>query len=382
MPRLHELFTATVRDLSSEGAGIVAHPDGQVFFVPGVWPGETGQFRVSGFRKRHGFAELVALQSPHPQRVAAPCRHHGFGGQHCGGCPWQFMAYPAQLAAKEQRVRQVLAPLGLAACVEAMLGSPKILGYRNRTQLKSDGRRLGYMARGSTQLVDVTDCPILSEHNRASLAALRERLPESGWRPRRKGSSTTLDIDEALPVGEASINSRRPFRQANDEQNLYMRSWLTDRLGGLPKDWPVSELFAGSGNFTAVLSALGFDDILAAEGVGEALDSLTGLQLPGVRSLGCDLFAEAGMARVAQAQPDTRLLVLDPPRDGFAQLPRALERWPQLMAVAYISCDPATFRRDVAELLAAGFVATTVQPLDLFPHTPHVELLGMFQRPM
>ncbi|MAC35832.1 MAG: hypothetical protein CME38_19845 [Haliea sp.] len=382
MPRLHELFTARVRDLASDGSGIVPHPDGQVFFVPGVWPGEFAQFRVSGFRKRHGFAQLVALEEAHPERMQPPCVHHGVGPGHCGGCPWQFMSYPAQLAAKEARVRQALAGLGLDTEVRPVLPSPLTLGYRNRAQLKSDGQSLGYVASNSRQLVDVQDCPILSRHNRETLATLRERLPEAAWRPARKQDWTTLDIDEDLAVGQASINSRRPFQQGNSAQNQRMRDWLRQTVDALPGDWPVVELFAGSGNFTEVLSARGFAHILAVEGQGEAIDRLAARNLPGVRSLACNLFQAAGLAQTRQALAKPRLLVLDPPRDGFALMPEALAGWKSLAVVLYIACDVATFRRDVRHLLEAGFTTEAIQPLDLFPHTPHVELMASFQRPM
>ena len=382
MPRLHELFTARVRDLASDGSGIVPHPDGQVFFVPGVWPGEFAQFRVSGFRKRHGFAQLVALEEAHPERMQPPCVHHGVGPGHCGGCPWQFMSYPAQLAAKEARVRQALAGLGLDTAVRPVLPSPLTLGYRNRAQLKSDGQNLGYVARSSRQLVDVRECPILSRHNRDTLASLRARLPEPAWRPARKQDWTTLDIDENLPVGEASLNSRRPFQQGNSDQNERMRDWLRQTVDTLPEDWPVVELFAGSGNFTEVLSARGFQHILAIEGQGDAIDKLAARALPGVQTLGCDLSRSAGLERAGRALAKPRLLLLDPPRDGFALMPEALARWKSLAAVVYIACDVATFRRDVRHLLEAGFTTGTIQPLDLFPHTPHVELMASFQRPM
>jgi tRNA/tmRNA/rRNA uracil-C5-methylase (TrmA/RlmC/RlmD family) len=70
--RVGERFGGTVRDLTSSGDGVVAHPNGQVFFVSGVWPGEHGEFRISEFRGRSGLAELCALDQASPERVEPP----------------------------------------------------------------------------------------------------------------------------------------------------------------------------------------------------------------------------------------------------------------------------------------------------------------------
>ncbi len=378
MPDINEIFTAAVRDLVGDGSAVVEHPCGQVFFVPGLWLGEVAEIRVTGFRKRLGFGELVRLVAASPHRLDAPCPHHGLGKHSCGGCPWQFVSYSAQLSAKELRVRQTLGRLGLEEAVRPIWGSARTLGYRNRAQFKSDGKVLGYVAAGSRQLVPVADCPILSDHNRHTLKELLATLPNNAWRPARKAQWTTLDIDEDIGASEVEPNRRRPFRQANSGQNERMKSWLDGAVQGLDKQLPVLELFAGSGNFTQVLAAAGFTRIVAVEGAAEVVSTLA--QLPGVRATTGDLFSARAVDVLARECRDSGLLVLDPPRDGFSLLPALLAECRELKRVAYISCDLATFARDTRVLLDTGFHCSQVQPLDLFPHTPHVELLGLFTR--
>jgi 23S rRNA (uracil1939-C5)-methyltransferase len=48
--------------------------------------------------------------------------------------------------------------------------------------------------------------------------------------------------------------------------------------------------------------------------------------------------------------------------------------------VVYVSCNPATFARDLGEFLKNGYELRSVQPVDLFPHTAHVELVALLQR--
>lgn len=380
MPELHEQFTATVRDLGTDGSGIVEHPDGQVFFVAGVWPGETARFAVTGFKQRFGFARVLELLEPSPARIAPRCAHHGTGPGDCGGCSWQFVNYTAQLAAKEARVRQALARLQHPPEVAPIQGSPDVFGYRNRAQLKTDGRQLGYVAAGSRKLAPVSDCPILTPANRATLQELLLSLPSKALRPGRKQDWTTLDIDDEISAAEVVPNRRRPFRQGNSAQNLRMREWLGARVGALDQDRTVLELFSGSGNFTEVLVAAGFARILAVEGVEDSVQQLAARKLPGVDARRYNLFLEADCARLQEQARDASILVLDPPRDGFRLAGLLLTKKHRFRDVFYISCDPATFARDLETFSRAGFRAAEIQPLDLFPHTPHVELLCWLQR--
>lgn len=380
MPAINEHFTASVRDLASEGNGIVEHPSGQVFFVPGVWKGEIGEFRITSFKKRFGFAELVRLLEPSPERLSPACQHQGFGAGHCGGCPWQFVSYGAQLEAKESRVRHTLARLGIDGVIKTILPSPQIFGYRNRAQFKTDGNILGYVAQGSKSIAAISDCPILSDHNRETLANLLASLPNREFRPPKKAPWTTIDIDEDIGVDAISLNRRRPFRQANSAQNESMRTWLSRCIADLDKRGQVLELFAGSGNFTQVLSAAGFKNIVAVESVSEAVDSLNQLGLSGVSTKETDLFSESSVHNFARTAGDAKVLVLDPPRDGFRHTDILLQHCPQLNDVLYISCDLATLTRDLQVFIARGFKALEIQPLDQFPHTPHVEILARLSR--
>jgi 23S rRNA (uracil1939-C5)-methyltransferase len=74
------------------------------------------------------------------------------------------------------------------------------------------------------------------------------------------------------------------------------------------------------------------------------------------------------------------VVVADPPRAGFH--PKALRSLAQLQAqrVVYVSCNPATLARDLQTLCGAGYRLTAVQPVDMFPHTPHIEVVVRLER--
>ncbi|MEK7770421.1 MAG: 23S rRNA (uracil(1939)-C(5))-methyltransferase RlmD [candidate division NC10 bacterium] len=74
------------------------------------------------------------------------------------------------------------------------------------------------------------------------------------------------------------------------------------------------------------------------------------------------------------------VVVADPPRAGFH--PKALHALVTLRPsrLVYVSCNPATLARDVAELVRAGYRLEWVQPVDMFPHTSHIEVIARLSR--
>jgi 23S rRNA (uracil1939-C5)-methyltransferase len=73
------------------------------------------------------------------------------------------------------------------------------------------------------------------------------------------------------------------------------------------------------------------------------------------------------------------LAVVDPPRVGLGRAGVNTLVAGRPRSIAYVSCDPATFARDAAWLVAAGYQLDWVQPVDLFPQTFHIELVGAFR---
>lgn len=375
VPKKGEIFSAAVRDLASDGRGVVAHPNGLTVFVAGVWPAESGEFRFTGLQKRVGSAELVQLTHASPSRSEAPCVHHGFKAGECGGCPWQFVDYSAQLAAKQRRVEAAAARVTDRA-VNAIWPSPSVYGYRNRAQLKSNGVELGYVSAGSHDLAAVEDCLILSDVNRQTLKQLRAQLPEPSWRPSHKKIKwSTLNIDESVDADSVQVNSRLPFQQSNDAQNTRMRHWLAAKCAPLDKSGAVLELFCGSGNFTQVLASVGFEKIVAVDASGPATESLAAQSIPNVNVLSKDLYKAESYPALFRGQVAYSVLVLDPPRDGFRQLASLLTGRSRPRDIFYISCDLATLFRDIAQLQELSYGIEELQPVDQAPHTPHIEML-------
>jgi len=74
------------------------------------------------------------------------------------------------------------------------------------------------------------------------------------------------------------------------------------------------------------------------------------------------------------------VVVADPPRAGFH--PKALHALVQLAPsrIVYVSCNPSTLARDLGELVRGGYRLRWVQPVDMFPHTPHIEAVARLDK--
>lgn len=373
-------FEGDVRDLASDGRGIVSHPDGRVFFVAGCWVGERVLVKPTGRKGNVGFGIVESVLNPGAERREPGCSKHGFDHDKCGGCPWMFVSYEAQCQQKHRRVASHVQRLGVGTeVVREIIPAPGPLGYRNRAQFKTDGTTLGYVASNSNNLVDVVNCPVLNPHNQAVLEALRQQLPNKLWRADRRHGVYwhTLDIDDTSAV--ASLDARLPFRQGNSAQNAVMRQWLSDAVVGLDPSLPVLELFAGGGNFTEIL-AQHFGSVVAAEGDEQCIAALTELSNPAITPVRADLFNLGDVESLVRSCSHTKVLILDPPRDGWGMRGPFIKSMKKLQTIIYISCDPATWARDCADLLAADFSLQEVVPIDLFPQTPHVEIMSILQR--
>ncbi|MDQ3212730.1 MAG: class I SAM-dependent RNA methyltransferase, partial [Acidobacteriota bacterium] len=149
-------------------------------------------------------------------------------------------------------------------------------------------------------------------------------------------------------------------------------------MDAVSEDGDVLELYAGVGLFAVSLAAAGRSGIAAVEGDRESGADL----LRNAAAYPQRIRAVVGLVeeyvRRERTRPET--LIVDPPRTGMSR--EAMDAIPQLGArhIVYVSCDPPTMARDARRLLESGYALTSLTGFDLFPNTPHVEVVGVFER--
>jgi 23S rRNA (uracil1939-C5)-methyltransferase/tRNA (uracil-5-)-methyltransferase len=402
---------------------------GWVVMVPFTLPGERVRARVFRNHKNYSEADPVEVLTPSPHRVVPRCPLFGS----CGGCQYQHLAYPEQLAWKRRQVSELLDHLaGVTFPVEPVVGSPREFGYRSkitphfettkgpgpefRTGVQSSGPDsfpiaefgtrvqnsgpdpfpIGFLRQGTRHdIVDVPRCEIATDRINDRLAGLRaivRKKAAEGAYPRgatlllrEAGGVVATEYDSIIteeigpPVGLKLRFLARDFFQNNP---FILPEFVAHVRAQASADGArfLVDAYCGSGLF-ALGAARAFERVAGIEisgtSVAFARENAAANGIPNAVFLAgdaADIFAGLDFPPAGTA------VVVDPPRRGcdesflrqlFAFGPRT---------VVYVSCDPATQMRDLRLFLEAGYSLARVQPFDLFPQTRHLECVITLRR--
>jgi 23S rRNA (uracil1939-C5)-methyltransferase len=174
------------------------------------------------------------------------------------------------------------------------------------------------------------------------------------------------------------------FFQTNTHQTETLYGTAFDMLE-LTGNERLLDLYCGIGSI-GILAASRVREVVGVELVADAVKAAReNADINNVRNISFiegdarDVLATLTGQQAEGAQFD--VIVVDPPRAGMH--PKALKRILELAPrkLCYISCNPATFARDAADMVRAGYRLPEVRPIDMFPHTKHIEVVGVFDRP-
>ncbi|GAA4868628.1 23S rRNA (uracil(1939)-C(5))-methyltransferase RlmD [Paenibacillus vulneris] len=476
----NEEYEADIVGIGHEGEG-VGRVNGFTLFIKGALPGERVLVKVLKLKKQYGYAKLLRILKPSPDRIAAPCPIYS----QCGGCQLQHLSYEAQLRFKRQLVVDNLQRIGKlqvvgsgdlskgqstenagsfsradkGVIVHPTLGMDDPWRYRNKAQVpigfeaasadREGGLVGGFYAQGSHRIIDMDECLIQQENNDLVVAEVKRIARELGIRAyneethkgllrhvvARYGFNTgdimvvLITNGESLPYADELVGllrqaipgiksicqninkertnvifgdktkvlwgddviydtigdirfaiSARSFYQVNPVQTEVLYGKALD-FAGLTGEETVIDAYCGIGTISLFLAQRA-RQVYGVEIVDEAIDDARrNARLNGIRNVQF----ETGAAEVVIPEwrrqgiaPD--VIVVDPPRKGCdaALLDTILEMRPS--RVVYVSCNPSTLARDLQVLAAGGYTTVEVQPVDMFPHTVHVECVIGMQR--
>lgn len=368
-----DLLELNIEKLSFGGDGIGRH-EGLVYFVPFAAPGDRLKVRITEKKKNFARAEIVEILQSGPSRVQAPCPVFG----RCGGCTWQHVSYEEQLRQKqliiEDQLKNVLTP---QAELLPIIPSANPFRYRNRIQLKSDGKKLGFFARQSHEIVDINDCPITEELVAQEIPKIREKIAKNP-KPMPKIEVLRTSKDKIETGFEDSPYEGVGFSQVNTLQNENLISTVRNWMKGLSFTH-FYDLYAGAGNFTfPLMKDFPQASFIAAElsekSVQQALAQIRAQNL----SPNKVKFYLSDVELFLKRSPlqSSSVVLLDPPRAGCSENAIRTLAKQRVERIFYISCNPSALARDLERMKAfGGWTPLRVQPFDMFPQTDHVETL-------
>jgi 23S rRNA (uracil1939-C5)-methyltransferase len=383
--------------MAAGGAALAREEDGRVVFVDGALPGELVEVQVFDEHVDYARAVVVSVEEPAPGRVAPPCPYVAAG---CGGCGWQHIHTDVQVELKREIVVDALRRIGRLTNPEvtSAAGLP-VTGYRTTVRMGVRGGRAGFRAHRSHDLVDIDSCmvahPLLDELMRDGRfggarevtlrcgAATGERLVLAA--PTARGIEVAEDV---VLVGENEVKRGRTAR-------------FHEVVGGRRFIISATSFFQARPDGAEALVAAVRDAFVEDDELGTFIDAYCGVGLfagllgddrkvvgierngPAVRDARDNLESSAQIVRaeVAAWNPlPARVVVADPSRPGLGSKAAARLAATGATRLVLVSCDPASLGRDVAVLGGLGYVHRGSTVVDLFPHTPHVEVVTRFDR--
>jgi 23S rRNA (uracil1939-C5)-methyltransferase len=417
-------------DKPAAGGRMIARADGLVVLVSGAIPGERVRAKIERLGKGVAYAAALDIEQPSGDRRAT------IGDPLCGGCLYAHIAYRRQLDLKALVIADAFTRIGridLPAPVH-VAPSPEE-GYRMRARLHVRGRVVGFFREGTHEVCDVRQThqllPATCDTLDRLVAAMHslggadmEDVREIELAENLDASHRVVYLDLAAPVEARSLERLADIDgltgvaaagavqgevrvtdvvTIEDHPTVTLRRhvlaffqgnrYLVNRLVGhvvaqLPSGGDIIDLYAGVGVFAVTAAVIRGARVKAVEGDRTAASDLTtnaattnGAVTAVHQSVEEFLARSLRSPRLkADGDPPAPTLIVDPPRTGMS--PEALDGIGRLHAprIVYVSCDVATLARDARRLVDRDYTLARVDGFDLFPNTPHVETVAVFEK--
>ena len=425
-------IAARIEELGEQGYGIVREGE-RLLRVKNGLPGERVLAKVLKRRKGEWLSEAVEVQDPAAERVRPACAFF----PRCGGCAMQHLAYDAQLSLKQEELLRSLEQHRVVP--EEVMSPTRGPRFHYRTKARLGVRvvggevLVGFRESFSNRVGRMQSCPVLVPELSRLLGPLKrliaqlscpERIPQvelaagdtaraiiirhlvpltggdrerletfaGNWRVRcytQAGGYETVtaaSVSAGEPfLGYANVDyglhlrfKPMDFTQVNLEMN---RKLVRAALGALavPGGERVLDLFCGIGNFSLALAAAGAR-VCGLEASRESVErARLNAEHNGLAGR-CEFAVQDLYDADCLCPGRARYLLMDPPRSGAGPNLSAWLQTSGAIRIAYVSCSPDSFAADAAVFKGAGYSLRQVGIFDMFPHTSHVETLGIFQK--
>ena len=399
----NDCFTVSIEDMSEDGSGI-GKLDGYIWFIKDAVKGDVVEAKAMKMKKSYGFARLMRVITPSPDRIEPACPV----ARQCGGCQLQAMSYESQLKFKENKVYNNLRRIGGFTDIPFLpiMGMDEPWRYRNKAQFpfgrnKNGEIVTGFYAGRTHDIIPQEDCLLGVEENKKILESIKEYMIENHVAPYeeethqglirhaliRKGFKTgelmvCVIINITDYIGDVKYRiSPLSFYQVNPVQTEKLYGTALE-YAGLTGGEVVWDLYCGIGTISLFLAQKA-KKVYGVEIVPQAIDDAReNAKLNGLDNV------EFFVGKAEEVLPEqyeknkvyADVIVVDPPRKGCDEqcLNTIVTMAPK--RVVYVSCDSATLARDLKMLCENGYEVEKVRCCDMFGWTTHVETVIALHR--
>ena len=388
--KMQKLFTVTIRKPVFGGSCISAI-DGKTVFVPYALPEEVVEIAIVKEHKNYSEGKIERILKASPYRTEPACPYF----YRCGGCDMQMAKADYQRKLRAETATEAFCRAGChEECSFEFIAGDE-WEYRSRFQFHTTEKGgFAQKRQGSAELVPIRDCPVAVKPLRALLqkgeAAAADMFSGAAKTYRRLHVfASDSGIFTELNAASCSVRLCGKTVRFNPLGFFQSNMTMTEKLirtmmaeadfGGR-----ILDFYAGVGTLS-LFAADCAAEIHLVEHNKHALEyaRLNFGTEDGVLNgrLKVEYYGLDGKnwAKTAGAHRPFDTVIADPPRSGME---KAVLKWfcaakiPQLV---YVSCDPVSFARDAAVLIAAGYRLKKRFLFDFYPQTHHIETLGIFR---
>ncbi len=372
----------TVATINSETISVFGGIPGEVVLA------EITQQKKTKRKRKKTIATVKQIVNSSRYRIKTPCNFYGF----CTGCNWQHINYEYQLYLKQKLLHDELLKYFNKVKIKNIIRSENQFHYRNhgRFTIRRNGQ-IGFTNKVTKRFVGINKCLIMnnkvnnhiqkleSEAGETTQMSIRVGVNTDSFLIQPKLNNSKIKTETGQKYYYEKIKNQKfqisspSFFQVNSDQISKMTEIILSLIDGLDKNLLV-DAYAGVGTFGIMLNKK-FKKIVGIEqsysAVIDAKSNIKNLD-------NYEMIIGNSEEIISAIKPKIDLLILDPSRKGCDEkLIQNLILEP-VKNIIYISCDPKTLARDLSMLTQnCIYEIRSINPIDLFPNTHHVESISL-----
>jgi len=413
----------TISDIAFGGQGISKY-NNLIFFVKDAIPNQKIIARISRVKKKYVEAFKVKILKESKDEIDPKCNHF----KYCGGCTLQQLDYKKQIHYKEKQVHDILTKIGEIKNpkINLIISCDKIFYYRNKMEYTFSGNPwyvgnetyddviIGlHIPKRFDKILSIDEChinsPTFNELNKAIKICVNKynikpydvkkhigflrflvlrigahtneimvNLVTSGYKPELIRPIVNL-IKNKFPNVRSivnTINANKNNTATGNTKLIYGQSYIDEKIGEFKKNDIVYDLYCGTGTIGIYISSY-IKKVFGVEIIEDAIeDAKLNAKKNNVKNAyyyASDIKEFFNESINDVEKPNT--IIIDPPRPGLH--PNVINNIISLLPpkIIYVSCNPSTQARDVKLFIENKYKVFDIQPIDMFPHTPHIECI-------